>query len=336
LPTWGSHPFAGAASVSKRTNRTSTAYRVPATGMPSRFVVQVSVLAAKSTLGTTPCRPEAGRACPSGKTKTSRSTPMTIPASVVTCVNASEAGSTVTERASMPRAIASAAGTRTASRRVPNPSASAAVESVCREHAAEGRKGATSPQRSALRRELRASACSPTTRTARQRSGGSNGACSEGRSLLALARGRDITVHKVTQAWWLLHGSPRNPAASALPLGAHARSRDRARRRRGESLPPALVAARRDRPAPTPTHRSATLGQERAADHPTRDASSLAPRRLQGSLAAAVSNTPRVAPGSRIVAGWTRSVAERHTCRRRSSPGRTSVSSSTAPWGTSP
>ena len=146
--------------------------------------------------------------------------------------------------------------------------------------------------------------------------------------------------------WWLLHGSPRNPAVSALPLRAHARSRARARRHRGESLPPALVAARRDRPAPTPTHRSATLGhraardavrsvrlgrtrcchtdlEERAPDYPTRDASSLAPRRLQGSLAVAVSNTPRVAPGSRDGRGDPVHAVGEQTLGRRADPRRT-------------
>src|ERR1019366_8901799 len=87
------------------------------------------------------------------------------------------------------------------------------------------------------------------------------------------------------------------------------------------ALPPALGAARRDRLAQTPTHRPATLGcqaasdeirpnrlgcarhghpdlDERPAHRPTRDASSLASRRLQGSLAVAEPSTPDIAPRS--------------------------------------
>src|ERR1019366_1637232 len=107
--------------------------------------------------------------------------------------------------------------------------------------------------------------------------------------------------------------------ASALPLSSHARSRPRARRRRGGRLSPALGVAHRDRLAPPPARRRSTLGcqaargavrpnrpgrtrrchpdvEERPAHRPTRDPSSLAPRRLQGSLAVAEPNAARVAP----------------------------------------
>ena len=107
--------------------------------------------------------------------------------------------------------------------------------------------------------------------------------------------------------------------ALALLFCAHARPRPVTRGRRDGRPPPALGTARRDRLAPTPDHRAATLGRqpacdavgphrprrtrshhadlaERPANRPTRDASSLAPRRLQGALAVAEPNTPRRAP----------------------------------------
>src|ERR1039458_5528945 len=85
--------------------------------------------------------------------------------------------------------------------------------------------------------------------------------------VVALFEGRLIpTGHFPVLPSWLLPGSARSPGASALPLRAHARSRALARRRLGRRLSPPLVAARRARRAPTPTHRTATLGRPTACD----------------------------------------------------------------------
>src|ERR1700690_1699214 len=91
----------------------------------------------------------------------------------------------------------------------------------------------------------------------------------------------------------------------------HVRRRDRNRRRPRRPASLATVVAHRNRLAPTPTHRAGAVSrpaardaprpdraggtrchhadvEERAAGGPTRDASPLAPRRFQGSLALAL------------------------------------------------
>src|ERR1700685_2595454 len=92
-----------------------------------------------------------------------------------------------------------------------------------------------------------------------------------------------------------------------VTLACHAEGHTRARRHRGRHVSLTNVPPHRARLAPAPTHGAATLGrqaarhavrpdrpgrprrhhadlEERAAHCPTRNASSLAPRRLQGSV----------------------------------------------------
>jgi len=110
----------------------------------------------------------------------------------------------------------------------------------------------------------------------------------------------------------------RKCARDSAMFAHDVRHRDRARRRSRRPVSLATVVAHRNRLAPTPTHRAAPVGrptardaarpdraggtrrhhadvEERAASGPTRDASSLAPRGLQGSVALAQSARVHVA-----------------------------------------
>lgn len=107
--------------------------------MPSDFEFHSEMPRSKSALDAKACFPAAGRDCPLAKTKHSVSTPITIPASAITFVSASDAGSIETDTESIPRAIMSAPGTRTESSRGPEASVVLEVDGPLRSHPAHAR-----------------------------------------------------------------------------------------------------------------------------------------------------------------------------------------------------